>query len=492
MNKTYPINISGIVFYINEDAYSLLENYLNTIKQYYLKTEDGAEIISDIESRIAELFSEKVSSSKQVITKQEVEEIIQKLGRPEDFDENTESGEPESRKYSSSKPNKKFYRDTDDGILAGVASGLSHYFGIDVIFIRILFIMLIIGGTIGFWVYIILWIVSPEAKSAVEKLEMKGESINLSNLEKKVREEFENVKASFKDKNASQKLNTFVGKVVSLLSQIVLAIFSLLKSIFGFTFLLIGVTLLSVIASFFIFDSTIISITNEHWVSLPIQDVLLHFADEKQSLVLLLSLAGIIIIPVISLIYSGIKLLFGYKTKNKSFGIISFILLLFSAIIFALSIGDLVSEFKVRKAISKTIDTEAQKQMFLKVTDNSLLLDSDKITFSDHDNEVIITSDRIFLKAENEIHESNDSLFHIKVRKASNGTNKQEAKQYLDNINYNVKIKNDTVYLDYYLIIDERFRGQEVEIQIFKPKGSTILTNMEDFMDDSDYEDIEF
>ncbi len=485
MNKTYPINISGIVFYINEDAYRLLENYLNTIKQYYLKTEDGAEIISDIESRIAELFSEKVSSSKQIITKQEVEEVIQKLGRPEDFDEEESDNEPKFNNPSS-KPNKKFYRDTDEGVIAGIAAGLSHYFGVDVVFVRILFILLVIGGTIGFWVYLILWIISPEAKSTIEKLEMKGEPVNLSNMEKKIREEFENVKTSFKDKKTSQKVNTFFGKFFSLIKQIILGIFSILKSIFGFSFLLIGVVLLSIIASYFIFDSTIISLVNNQWTRLPIQDILTHFTNEKQSSTLLISLLGIIIIPVVSLTYAGIKLIFRFKFQSKAFGIISFILFLFSAIIFSLSIADIAKEYKVRKSKSYTIDTQQDTQLFIKIKNNGPSLLNDNIFFTDYDNDVIITKEEMFVKIETEIYESTDSVFHIKVKKSSIGKNKQDAKVNIEKINFNIDIQNDSLFLDLYSVTKDKYKGEEVEIQIFRPKDGKILIQKEEFI--SDYE----
>jgi hypothetical protein len=317
---------------------------------------------------------------------------------------------------------------------------------------------------------------------------MKGEPVNLSNMEKKIREEFENVKESFKDKNASQKIKSFANSLVNLVKQIVLAVLSILKSIFGFSFLLIGIILLSLIASFFIFDSTTISIINDQWISFPVHDVLNHFANEKQVNTFLLSLFGIIIIPIVSLTYAGIRLLLGYKGKSRAYGIISFILLLFSAIILSLSIIDIAKEFRTRKTKSYTIESGLTKQLFLKVRDNSIKINSDDISFTDHNNKVIITKDAFYLKAENEIHESKDSLFHIKIKRSSNGQNKQEANENLEKLDYKIELKNDTLYLDYYSVTRKKFRGQEIEIQIFKPKNGLIKTNIEEFMDDDDFE----
>ena len=227
MNKTYPINISGMVFYINEDAFTILNNYLKTLEAHYLKTEDGAEIISDIESRIAELLSEKVNTHKQAISKEEVEEIIKKLGRVEDFEDNDgQETKEESDSYSFKEANKrtrkkrKFFRDADDGVIAGVCSGISHYIGVDVIFVRLIFLLLIIGGSIGFWIYIILWSISSYARTRSEKLEMKGEPINLTNIEKDIREEFENIRHSINNPNLSRKLKAFINSLLGSIKKL--------------------------------------------------------------------------------------------------------------------------------------------------------------------------------------------------------------------------------------------------------------------------------
>lgn len=486
MNKTHPINISGIIFYINDDAYEILEQYLNELKQHYLKTEDGTEIIADIESRIAELFSEKITESKQVITKSEVERIISILGKLNDIeDENFEFSDsdtnPQSKKTAK---NRKFYRDANDGILAGVASGLSHYFGIDVIFIRILFILLVLGGTVGFWVYVILWIVSPYARTSAERLEMRGEPVNLSNLEKTIKEEFENVKESFQNKNVAKRVNTFLGRFIHLIFQIIIGVFAALKYIFGSIFLVVGVILISLLTSFFIFDSTIISINNEQWVSLPLQEILVHFISTDQSEIILLSFAGFIGIPIISLIYSGIKLLFGFTIKNKAFGVTTFVLWIFSAIILAIGILNIAKEFQVNKQRAQTINiNEVYKQIYIKVNDNSSTLNSDEILFEDNTGEVIITKKQLYIKSEFEVWESKDSLFHIKIKKHALGKNKHDASRNIENISYNIRSLNDTLYLDYYANINNRFRGQEVEIQVFKPKGTIINSNMKDFIE---------
>ena len=353
MNKTYPINISGILFYINDNAFGILDNYLKALESHYSNTEDGHEIISDIESRIAELLSERVSMHKEVINKQEIENIIDKLGRIEHFEEaenehNSYQETPKDRSSSYKKKNRKFYRDAEDGIFAGVCSGLAHYIGIDVIIIRMLFILLVIGGTVGFWIYIILWSISHYARTTSEKLEMKGEAVNLTNIEKNIKEEFDKIKSSLNNQNIPSKLRAIITAIVSLLKFVIEGIGKLLRSVFGYTFIIIGIVLLSVTASFFLFDFNLLFINNEEWQSLPLRDVILLIADSRQSDILLVSMFGLLIIPIITITYAGLRLILGFKSKNKYFGIISLILILFSSIIFAYSVADILKEFSYK------------------------------------------------------------------------------------------------------------------------------------------------
>lgn len=195
MKKTITVNIGGLVFYIDDDAYEILRKYLTSVRQEFKAMDGGDEVYQDIETRIAELFSEKLNNNRQVITMKEVEEVITTLGQPEDFSETSGSG----KRYTSSsgKSSKRMYRDPDNRIIGGVCSGLAAYWRADPTIVRLIFVLLAIFGMAGVLIYLILWILLPEAQTVAQKLEMRGEPVNLSSIGAFIRDEFENVKRSF-------------------------------------------------------------------------------------------------------------------------------------------------------------------------------------------------------------------------------------------------------------------------------------------------------
>lgn len=191
MKITVSINIGGIAFHIDEDAYTELKIYLRSLERHFAKEESSAEIMADIEARIGELLKARVSDYKQVITLQDVLEVISILGTPEDIGE-----EDNGRVYDkiSSPKYSRMYRDPDSRIIGGVSAGMAAYWGIDPWIVRVVFIVLALPGGLGILIYAVLWIVLPEAKTTAQKIEMKGEKVNIHNIKNSVKDEFENVK----------------------------------------------------------------------------------------------------------------------------------------------------------------------------------------------------------------------------------------------------------------------------------------------------------
>src|SRR5258708_1075147 len=180
MKKTLSINISGIIFHIEEDGYEALRKYLDSINRYFGAFEDSSEILSDIESRIAEIFLAKLNEGKQVITAEDVEDVIGTMGNVSDFkaaEENEFANEPkhtEQPKSSSSQPaNKKLFRDQQRKVLGGVCAGLAHYFGVDIVWPRLIFALLAFGYGGGILIYLILWIVLPGDQNLEEQASIK-------------------------------------------------------------------------------------------------------------------------------------------------------------------------------------------------------------------------------------------------------------------------------------------------------------------------------
>lgn len=179
MKKNISINISGIIFHIEEDGYEHLKNYLESINQYFASFDDNHEIIADIEGRIAEIFLSKLNEGKQIITLEDIEALITTMGSVKDFQSIEESEEPTDKEYnskqesSSYKAERKLYRDTNRKVLGGVCSGLSHYFGIDSLWVRLLFILLTPAAGVLVIAYIIMWIVIPESDEIKEDKNLK-------------------------------------------------------------------------------------------------------------------------------------------------------------------------------------------------------------------------------------------------------------------------------------------------------------------------------
>lgn len=222
MKKNITINLAGQLFAIDEDAYGLLLNYTESLRRYYRRQAEGEEVVDDIEARIAELFSELNAQGYNAISIEHVQNIIQRIGRLEDITDGGDStehgahaeggnsdhlgaagaaqamGEGVRGAWNKVRSGKRFYRDSENKMLAGVLSGLSRYFGGDVVIWRVVFLLLLFVpipffrdwfiGFSGFlfWGYVILAIIAPSASTPEERLKMRGEDVNPQNLASEV------------------------------------------------------------------------------------------------------------------------------------------------------------------------------------------------------------------------------------------------------------------------------------------------------------------
>jgi len=198
MKKVINVNLGGRAFIINEDAFDALEKYLKSIERHFSRSSGFEDILYDIENRIAELF-EADEKNGSIITNDKIDKVKAIMGDPKDFgDENYDDDNQESKVYTG-KTGKRLFRDGDDKVIAGVASGLSSYFGIhDPVFLRVLFFILAISG-IGILPYIIFWIAVPEAKTSSDRLAMKGEDININSIANTVEESLKDLKNKIED-----------------------------------------------------------------------------------------------------------------------------------------------------------------------------------------------------------------------------------------------------------------------------------------------------
>lgn len=321
MNKTVNINLAGVFFHIDEDAYLKLQRYLDAIKRSFTDSQGRSEIISDIEARIAELFSERVQNDKQVIRIKEVDEVISIMGQPEDYlvDDEIFEDNPQSAYERKSSVSKKLFRDRNNSYIAGVASGLGHYLGIDAVWIRLIWILFTIGsGGTFIFIYILFWVLVPEAKTTAEKIMMTGEPVNISNIEKKIKDGFETVSETVSGvaKNVSDaaknvdfqkqgsKIKSTSKSFFDTIAEIIMFFFKIFAKFVGIILIIVGAsTIIALIIGWF-------SVGVANIVHIPGMD-LVDIANSGNSPIWLASLLAFfaIGIPFFFLFYLGLKIL---------------------------------------------------------------------------------------------------------------------------------------------------------------------------------------
>lgn len=221
MKKTINVNLAGRIFYVEEDAYPVLDNYLRSVKNHFAKFADSEEILQDIEARIAEQLMPENKEAQPIVNLESVQNIIAGMGKPEDFSE-TEQGLPEKEPAPDTKAGtsgkRRLYRDGDKPILGGVASGIAAYFDIDPLWVRLAFIAIAFLGGSAVAIYIVLWIIVPEAETASQKVEMKGDRPTLKAIEQSVKEKIlDNPEA----RKGAHRVGGFIHEVVGRLGVVI-------------------------------------------------------------------------------------------------------------------------------------------------------------------------------------------------------------------------------------------------------------------------------
>ena len=477
MNKTVTINLGGIVFHIDEDAYQKLSRYFDAIKRSLTNSSGQEEIIKDIEMRISELLSEKLISDKHVIGLKEIDEVIAVMGQPEDYiiedDSKNESA------YKAYKKSKKLYRDKDKGMIGGVAAGLSHYLGIDVVWIRVILLLFFFGFGTGILAYIILWIATPEAVTTSEKLEMTGEPVTISSIEKKVREEFDSVSEKFKnvdyDKYGNQ-IKTGAEKFGNSLSEIISTIFKIFAKFLGVILIITGLTVL-----FFLFVG-IFTLGTGAFIEFPWQE----FVDAGNFTDYPIWVFGLLMFLAVGIPFFFLTLL-GFRLLSptiKSIGSIAkytLFALWILAIAALISIGiQQASEVAYEgKTVSKetfTVLPSDTLQVKFRYNDyyTKDINDNDNFRFvQDASNNQLIYSNNIRF----EIVKTDEKLPFIQIERKARGKSFQEAKKRAEKIQFGYKIEGNQLVLDNYLLthVSDKFRDQEVIIYLYLPEGTLFM-----------------
>lgn len=503
MNKTVNINLAGIFFHIDEDAYLKLQHYLNAIKQSFADSEGQDEIISDIEARIAELFNEHLKTNKQVIRITEVDRIIAIMGQPEDYIvDNTifDDEQPENTKNTSYEfkheedtythqktykyETKKLFRDTEKAFAGGVSAGLGHYLGIDAIWIRLAWLFLFSVGGSGVLIYIILWVLVPEAKTTAEKIMMTGDPVNISNIEKKIKDSLDNVSNSVKEAANKVNFESQNHKIKSSSRSFVLFLSRILKIIIKIFTKFLGSILTAV--AFSLIVSVIVALIKKNLfynIYDSQSDILGGLNIEAMPYWLsALAIFTIVGIPLFLLLYLGLKLLITnlkpLKKSSKS-GLIA--LWIFAIVAFAGKgiIG--TQKYTLKKSHyekTKTIPITANDTLYVKMAAQSMFAlghhkKGNRFQYMpDTNGENMLFGKDVGIVVKS----TSDSLASISIRKNAQALKSDVGLKRAQDITYNYTYQNGTLVLNRYFKTapENKKSAQEVKVILYLPEHCVV------------------
>lgn len=539
MKKNISINISGIIFHIEEDGYEVLKKYLDSINKYFSSFEDSSEILSDIESRIAEIFLSKLSEGKQVITFEDVNALVSTMGSVSDFkaaeeqefqqSDNTAQGEPQSqseRKQSQYahaasrqlfrdqarkiaggvcaglgnyfnidavwvrlffalltfawgfgllvyvimwivipgsytleevQTNRKLFRDNERKVIAGVSGGLAAYFGLDIVLVRLLFV---ITGFFGFGLvaYVVLWIVLPAAVTITDKMEMQGEPVTLSNIESNLKKNF-NVKED--EENVLVKILLFpfrlIGMILTGLGKLVRPLLEVIRVAIGVLITFLGLSLvLSVIVTTGILIGLIsgTSVPIIH-LGVPFNEASLPIEAMSRAVPALTIVAAFIasLVPGIFVTLLGISVIAKRMVFSAIVGWSMFVLFLVSLLVLSFTIPKIIYAFKQ----DGELKTEAVYA--LPTTNNRIVLRVNETGLDDY------IRPRVDIKGY-----SGTQIKMVQIIE-SQGLSRQVAIENAKMVDYHVTVQDSVYTFDSNLQFkkDGVFRGQRAIIELYVP-----------------------
>lgn len=543
MKKTISINIGGIIFHIEEEGFDILKNYLDSVNEYFSTFEDSKEIISDIESRIAEIFLKKLSASRQTINTNDVNELITTMGTTQDFDATIEvepevSAEeaPKAKSSPKGEKGKRLYRDTKRRIIGGVSAGIAHYFGIDPLWIRLLFIALFINvfftglsgitlliyiilwivlpynneleddarikklfrnpdsrvlggvaggiasyfgidvsvvrlifvasiflGGAGVLIYIILWIITPEAKTITEKVQMEGEPVTLRTIEDTVKK---NLRVKEGEEGPLVKILLFpfrlialilkglaklLGPLLKFLVDAVRILFGAILVIDGFIWMIVSTALLLTIYGIGGFAN---------WYN--IGEVPIELIRYSLDPLVIFGTWSFLIFTSLGLFLLGLAIILKRKIVKAYVGWSLFALWVVSIIVISFSLPGYIGEFK-------SSNNYEQEQIF-PVTENEIptLRFSEEASFGPN-------------LVELRLRGQEDSTYRLVVDIESRGANRNEARDNARSVGYEVEKVGDEILFDPKPEFPEgmKYRFQKVFATLYIPEGQTFRMDKE-------------
>jgi phage shock protein PspC (stress-responsive transcriptional regulator) len=468
MKKTLNINIGNSIIHIEEDAYEILTAYLNEVKFHFSRSADNLEIVTDIENRIAELFTEILrEQQKQVLSASDVNEVIRQMGTVRDFE--TSEAEPDGIYTPPIQTTvKKLYRDTDRAMIAGVCMGLSHYLNIDVRWIRLLALATIFVGGSGILAYIVLWIMVPKAATKSDKLFMRGEAANIRGLANSYLDPFVTGSKGFVAE-AFEVLGKFINGTGKVIFKIISA-FIIGMSAFGLVSLIVMLAALIGVSDSDVVNQFPFSIINdEYFTALTIGAFL------------------VAAMPLLALLLFSVRVSFTDRGVNKT---LSFVLLVFWLVgvgITIFHVAKISSEFKENAEFSQTASIRTFSNYTLEIDQTRFFTKEDSVKYHIDPNhyrgkKILNTGYGDFDEQDNvrlSIEKSADSTVSVYQNYSSQGATFEAALKNAQNIHYRF-VQQDSVLTFspvLRLLRQAKWRDQEVRLTLKVPVGTSFRIN---------------
>lgn len=474
MNKTIIININGIIFHIEEDAYEVLQTYMTAVKKHFGYSTDSNEIVGDIENRIAEMFSERINAQKAVITMQDVSEVTAQMGNISDFEDFNENAEDPLYQDQLYTENRGLFRDPDDKVIGGVCSGLGHYFDLEAKWFRLIFVLMFLLGGSGFVVYIVLWILVPMARTRADKMSMRGEAPNLQNFKRKFDEEMGGIRENFSAagqrvspglKNTARKTGDAVGQFANLIIKIV-GIFVIIGSV-------LGLIALAVALAFFLSGSE-----NYFMDGFPPA----RFVDPAYytPFVWVSFLASAI--PLLALVLLSVRMISDVKI-SKYLGY-SLLIIWLTSIGFLIYYGSAISmDHAINGSVVEEVDLVPQPVYHLTMNDvRSTTRVSDSVNSGGQriSKRVRVSKKNTFIDIRPEIYVRKlaaGGVPTMTTRYSAEGRNYQMATERAQGIQYHAAQDSNRIVFDSHAFMGEGdlYRDQDVDVELNIPVGTRLL-----------------
>lgn len=489
MKKAIKINLAGIIFHIDEDAYEKLQNYLSALNYQFGNNDEAKEIVSDIEARAAELLQTKLGTTKQVVDLSDIDYVIKTLGKPDDYpgSENTTRDTTYQPPITSQRKRKKFYRDIDNSVIGGVCSGLGANFNIDPVILRVLFVLLLFVGGGTLLIYLILWIALPAARTSAQKLEMRGEDVNLSNIERTIRNEYEQER----NKPGGNRARNFLQEFFNVLGTIVKAVLKIIGGIIGLVLIIVGIALIVAIIALSTGGFWGISGNDIHFHNFSF---FLHQFAGNWTILAKLAFLTMIGLPILGILYLGLKLIFKFRIKDRPFWLGAIGLWILSIIMFfSLIVSNIksVSE-EGNKSVSMQLNVKPYKTLYLQTNPNSINSEElESIFRADDDYEYFLSKDKqIYGRPQVIIDKSRDSSSYIEMNKTARGSDYDDANDNALAIQYDAMQKDSLIMFDPYFSVSDKnvWRAQQLDVKLRIPVGTRICIdkNLSEILKDAD------